>query len=395
MKFKKVVFVRYFPLTKAIYTDLYFEELLQNNIQVDYLDLSALFFPDIATSDSLEFSGNIKINSYVQLKSYLKTQNNGDILYISLMTFEGRVFKLHLIFTKFKLNIAVFGRGVFPVTATNKKSEITRILKAISFKRIAVFIANRAAVLSKKWGYVKPYDYIFKAGDYGYYGSGMGCEIDYKKAKITEVNTVDYDQFLLHKAQICNAKNDYIVFLDQYLPHHPDLSYFNIRTVAPEPYFKEVNNFFDKLEALTGQKVIIAAHPKAERYKEFNPYNNRLVLFNQSNDLVKGASLVLTHASTAICFAICYKKKIALMVSEYLNEALPHFLVVAKSIEQACGATIIAIDKENDIRIPDHIDIEKYADFKYKYLTSRKSENQLSKDIFVNFLKNNDVGTGQ
>ncbi len=38
MKFNKVVYVRYFPLTKAIYKDLYFEELMQNNIQVECLD---------------------------------------------------------------------------------------------------------------------------------------------------------------------------------------------------------------------------------------------------------------------------------------------------------------------------------------------------------------------
>jgi hypothetical protein len=134
--------------------------------------------------------------------------------------------------------------------------------------------------------------------------------------------------------------------------------------------------------------VVIAAHPKAKCYNEFNPYNGRPIFFNQSNDLVKEASLVLTHASTAVCFPICYQKKLVLLMSDYLSERLPYFLVGAKSIVHACGATLIAIDNEDDINIPEEIDLEKYNDFKYKYLTSKESENQLSADIVINYIKN-------
>ncbi len=388
MKFNKVVYVRYFPLTKGIYTDLYFAELIKNNIQVEYLDVTALFYSDRITTVPFEFSGTVKIVSYKQLDDYLKEQLNDNILYISIMTFEWRVFRLFRLFTKFNLNLGVFARGVFPSsTEPDQRSKIARIVRAISFERIAFFCANKITWLAKNKGFIKPYDYIFKAGEYGYWGLGIGSEIDFQKAKIIEVNTVDYDQFLIHNKFPSVLDEDYIVFLDQYLPYHPDVSYFKMKTVEPESYFKEVNGFFDRLELETGRKVVIAAHPKAERYKEFNPYNNRPIFFNQSNDLVKEASIVLTHASTAICFPICYEKKIILLVSNYLNEVLPSFLVVAKSIVNACDATLILIDKEEKIHITNKINSEKYSDFKYKYLTSKVSENLLSKDIFINFLK--------
>lgn len=391
MKFNKVVYVRYFPLTKAIYTDLYFKELIQNNIQVEYLDVTSLFYPDRVPTDSFDFEGTVKIDSYKQLETYLKEQYNNSTLYISIMTFEWRVFRLFRLFTKFNLNLGVFARGVFPNSAeSNKKLKITRVVKAISFDRVKTFCANKITSLAKKNGFIKPYDCIFKAGKYGYFGLGIGSEIDIQKAKIIEVNTVDYDQFLLHKKLPRISEEGYIVFLDQYLPYHPDTSYFKIKTVKPEPYFKEVNGFFDRLELATGKKVIIAAHPKAEHYKEFNPYNNRPIFFNQSNDLVKDASLVMTHASTAVCFPISYKKKIVLLVSDYLNEVLPQFLLVAKSIENACDATIVKMDNEEEIYITEKINSEKYSEFKYNYLTSKESENQLSKDIFVHFLKSKD-----
>lgn len=394
MKFDKVVYVRYFPLTKAIHTDLYFDELIQNNIQVDYLDVTSLFYSDRITTDSFDFAGTVKITSYKQLKDYLKEQNKNNTLFISIMTFDWRVFRLFRLFTKFDLILGVFARGVFPNSVeTDKKTKvakIARIIRTLSFAKVAAFCGNKITSISKKYGFVKSYDYIFKAGEFGYYGLGIGSEIDYQKAKIIEVNTVDYDQFVLHKESPSVNQGEYMVFLDQYLPYHPDASYFKIKTVEPEPYFRGMNAFFDRLELATGKKVVIAAHPKAELYKEFNPYNNRLLFFNQSNDLVKGATLVLTHASTAVCFPICYKKRIILLTSDYLNEVLPPFLVVAKSIVNACDVTLIAIDKENEIHIAEKINSEKYSDFKYKYLTSIESENHLSKDVFLNFLKSDD-----
>lgn len=388
MKFNKVVYVRYLPLTKSIYKDLYFEELIENNIQVEYLDVTNLFYPDRVTTEAYDFAGTVKIDSYKLLAAYLNKQVNENTVYISIMTFEWRVFKLYRLFTKFDLNLGVFARGVFPSNyESTKKSWIIKFFRLINFKRIITFFYNKVTSLAKKMGFIKPYDYIFKAGEYGFWGLGIGSEIDIQKAKLIEVNTVDYDQFLLHKELPLTRDEEFIVFLDQYLPYHPDAHFFGIKTVEPERYFKEVNTFLDKLELATGKKVIISAHPKAERYKEFNPYNQRAIFFNQSNDLVKGASIVLTHASTAVCYPICYQKKIVVLVSDYLNEILPHFLVVAKSIGNACDATLISIDKYDDIQITEKINSEKYDDFKYKYLTSIESENKLSVDIFINFLK--------
>lgn len=386
MKFEKVVFVRYFPLTELIYRDLYFQQLIQNHIKVEYLDITNLFYPNRVTENSFEFDGIVKIDSYNQLKDYFVKNSNQRTLFISLMTFEPRVFKLFRIFTRYNLNLGVFGRGAFPSIVSNKRTEILRILKVISFKRIGLFIAYRLTIFAKKRGYIKPYDYIFKAGEYGASGFGIGSEIDNKSAKIIEVNAVDYDKYLIHKQLIVDDKNDYIVFLDQYLPYHPDAAFFEIKTVEPEIYFKELNNFFDRLESKTGKNIIIAAHPKAERYKDFNPFNGRDIYFNQSNDLVKNAFLVLTHASTAICFPICYQKRIILLTSEYLNKILPQFFLTAQAIAVASGATIISVDNNEEITIPEQVDIAKYEDFKYKYLTSKKSENLLSKDIFLNFL---------
>ncbi len=388
MKYKKVVYVRYLPLTKAICDDLYFQELLDNNVQVDYLDVTSLFFKN-KKADSYEFSNTIKVDSYAELEDYLKAQDIKNTLFISIMTFEWRVFKLYKIFTKLNLKLGVFARGVFPTGEdVSKRSKIERIFKAVNFQKLKLFLGNKLALYAKKAGFLKPYDYIFKAGEYGYWALGLGSEIDFNSAEIIEVNTVDYDRFLHHKNLPEVSESGYIVFLDQYLPYHPDVMYLNIQTVEPEPYYKEMNHFFDRIELLTGLKVIIAAHPKAEKYKDFNPYNNRAIFINQSDDLVRKASFVLTHASTAISFPICYKKKILLLMSNYLYKIFPENLPIANSLVNACDATLIMMDSEDDIIINQDMNVDLYQDFKYKYLTSKESEEKFSKDIFIDFMKN-------
>lgn len=388
MRYSKVVFVRYVPLTKEIYTDLYFEELMQHNVEVAYLDLTLLFYRDKAAAEEFGFSGTVKIDSYKQLENYFRSQQNGSTLYVSIMTFEWRVFKLFRLFTKHNLNISVFARGVFPSSAVeDNKGRIVRFIKAVNFERVKLFFANKATVLAKKCGFIKPYDYIFKAGEYGYFGLGIGSEIDYAKAEIIEVNTVDYDKYTIHRSLPSVYSENYIVFLDQYLPYHPDTVYLNIKTVEPEPYYNEVNSFLDRLEKIMGMKVVIAAHPKAERYRDVNPFNGRTIYFNQSNQLVKEAFLVLMHASTAICFPVCYNKRILLLMSHYLNQVFPHFVPLIESITNSCGATLIMMDEKDEINIPKKIDPLLYNDFKYKYLTSTESKNIMSKDIFLKFLK--------
>jgi hypothetical protein len=387
MRFNKIVFVRYLPLTKAIYSDLYFEELIKNDFSVEYLDVSALFSIKKASASTFYFSSTVLISNYKQLDSYLSSNCTENVLFISIMTFDGTVIKLFRHFTKFNLNLGVFARGVFPDYSPVEKFKLKKFLKVFKFKSIYNFCTNKLAFLFKKFGVIKTYDIIFKAGEFGYWGLGIGSDLDFKNAEIVDVNTVDYDQYLRSKEQAEIVEHDKIVFLDQYLPYHPDAINFKIKTVEPNRYYQELNSFFDKLELITGKSVIIAAHPKAEKYRLINPFNEREIFFNQSNELVKSASLVLTHASTAVCFPICYQKRIVLISSNHINETLPHFNLMAKAIEMTCDAKLIDIDADDKIVIPSFINEEKYRNYKYNYLTSKHSEHLLSKNIFINYMK--------
>ena len=44
MRFTKLVYVRYMPLTSKIFNDLYMDEAIKAGIMVEYWDISKLFF---------------------------------------------------------------------------------------------------------------------------------------------------------------------------------------------------------------------------------------------------------------------------------------------------------------------------------------------------------------
>ena len=87
------------------------------------------------------------------------------------------------------------------------------------------------------------------------------------------INYFDYDDFLSTKFSQRIIPEKYCVFHDEYLPHHPDFSMLGINTVDEKLYYKDLNIFFNLIEETYKVKVVIAAHPKAEKYKSFNLFN--------------------------------------------------------------------------------------------------------------------------
>lgn len=384
MKFDKIVYFGYFPLTKVVYQDYYFDTLLRNNILVEYLDVTTLFFKAEKLNE-YEYENTIKICSYNELNDYLLKQDNSRTLYVSFIGYEWRVVKLFRIFTKHNLNTGVFGRGVFPDIYDSTVTKYIFNIQNLGFNRLSKMVKNRLARFFKIVGYIKTYDYIFRAGTYGHIAFGYGNDIDILKAKIIDVNTIDYDKFLIEKQKKEKCKDDYVVFLDQYFPYHPDTVFFNIKTVEPTRYYRELNDFFDRFEKNTCLKIIVAAHPKAVLYNTENPFNGRKIVFYKANETVKDAAIVLTHNSTAICFPVCYKKKLILLTSKYLEETFLDYKLSLNAIKNASGCSVICMDSE-EIDVPFGIDEKLYMEYRYKYLTSEISEFKLSEDIFLDFI---------
>lgn len=377
MRFSKIIYFRYLPLTQKVYEDSYMQQVENAGLQVEYWDLTSLFFnTTFQQEDSSYLVKTIKFESYSSLKKAIKEQDQTSTLYVSTITYAGNVLRLYRMLTRYRCTLSVFGKNIFPLTT--KKSGWRRMLP-ISRSTIAIFL--------KKINYIKYYDIIFQGGNEGWKGIGLVSRKELRKAKIIEVNSDDYDNYLIKKNNQRIIEGNYILFLDEYLPFHPDTMIMGIKNILPEEYYPQLNRFFDRVEKQFAMPIVIAAHPKALKYKENNYFHGRQVYFGQSAGLSRDAHFVLAHDSTSINYPIAFGVKLHLLTSHNIEQGINcvHQNVMMFANYLQCKWQYMDNEQEA-IHIIDQVNQEAYQNYKYDFQCSKSTENRLSENIFIQFL---------
>lgn len=133
-----------------------------------------------------------------------------------------------------------------------------------------------------------------------------------KKTKQLSLYTFDYENFLLSEPY-CHERK-YCVFLDQYIPYHPDnTSYKIFQTVNASEYYGQLNIIFDNIKKWYRLDIIVAAHPKADYAKKRTFKEDILIKYQMTAALVKNAEFVMAHFSTAIDYAVMAWKPILIL----------------------------------------------------------------------------------
>jgi hypothetical protein len=374
-------------LTQKIYNDFYFNEVESIGLKVEYWDVSSLFFKTIpGVEDSSFLTKTIKFNTYKEIEEQLKSERSLDkCLFISIMSFDQLIIKLYKLLTKYNCNLGVFGRNVLPFGA-NTNMSILDYLKKINIKRISNFIKFKLLLKYLKNGKIKKYDYVFLAGNYGWRGIGRINQTDINNSIKININSDDYDACTMLSNKI-ESTNKYILFLDEYLPLHPDTILLGIKTIRPNDYYPELNKYLDFVEKKYGLLVIIAAHPKALKYHDKNYFNGRQVLFNQTAELTKDALFVIAHDSTSVNYPIYFNKKIHFITSNNIMNDIAEVHWNTLNFAKYLGCNYQYFDNYNDeFNIVEELPISNYEQFKLDFHTSPETENKKTVDIFLNFL---------
>jgi hypothetical protein len=167
-------------------------------------------------------------------------------------------------------------------------------------------------------------DYFALAGGQRSRAAGPPINID---TKIQHIHSANYDLYLKgekypHPSFL--PKNGYTVFLDQYLPHHPDLMIPDMKIgIDPDKYYSSLIKYFDNYELDTGSRVLIAAHPKSQYSDNDIRFGGRKVVRGfHSAQIIKFSDVVIAHYSTAIELAILYRKPIIFVTTNDLKSTL-------------------------------------------------------------------------
>lgn len=389
----KIIFFNYQSLTDKIVEDFFFLNFINNGFEIEYWDLTNVVFKNQITS--LKNNQSIKIIKFDKIKDFeiqIKQVNMNQTLFVSLVTYEYRVLSIFKILTKHSCKISIFARGAQPLISNSSNSYLlilSRFKTFVNLKKITTLILNKYSIYLKKIKKVKFYDIVFCAGLEGLRVIGQGYEIDKANSEIHYINSIDYDKF----QKDIEIKNDiphkYCVFLDEYLPYHPDFELLNIKTIQPENYYNSLNSFFEKIEKKYKIKVIIAAHPKALLYKNFNPFEGRSLIFNNTSKLVKFSEFVIAQNTTSISFAILNLKQVFIISTKDIINNMPSYNSLIKTNSFVLGTNVIYVDLDDKINLDlRKVDESKYTEFKYNFLTTKESQFINSFDIIINTIKN-------
>lgn len=386
---KKIIYISYLPITKKTEKDYYIDLLLFKNVEVEFWDLSPFYFPDTKLYDTINPAYVKKYSSLDDVEYKLFNENIKNIIFIVIPSFDGYVIGLFKLLTKHSCLLYHITRGMLPLPS-NPLQRIIKALKSISYIWLKKRLSYSKSVFLKRKGIIKHYDVVFSAGKMGIFSLGAGASVELEKSKIININSFDYDLFLADRNKDPIIKNQrYCVFLDEYLPFHPDFKMLGIKTISPEKYYNSLNRFFDTIESSYNLKIIVAAHPKAENYIETNPFNGRPLYYYQTHILVRDAEFVVAHMSTAIGYAvICHKPIVFLYSDEIKKISRNHCYPIIMHFAKTMHSLEVNIDDPlsyQNLQLP-NIDRDIYDDYKYKYLTSKESEERRSTDVFYDFV---------
>ncbi|MBE5959639.1 MAG: hypothetical protein E7254_12360 [Lachnospiraceae bacterium] len=147
----------------------------------------------------------------------------------------------------------------------------------------------------------------------------------YDKHTVVELtNTIDYCESidaLMSGRTLSFLPDRYILFIDEFLPFHPDAIKLG-QIIDAERYYFEVESFLHRLERLLGCPIIVAAHPKADYSKHPECYKGMKIVQFKTAELISNATIVVTHLSLAIGMILASKKPYMVITTNDLNDVI-------------------------------------------------------------------------
>ena len=175
--------------------------------------------------------------------------------------------------------------------------------------------------------------------------------IDYPNLAGTPVypaNCEDFDRYLLLRDQKTPSDNTCVaiesatggkVEYEMFRYNQPSAKSYR------DTYYDSLRRIFDKVEAETRLRVVVAEHPRysdAESARASSDFGDREVVSNETPERIARASLVLTRGSNAINFAVLFGKPVIIAVpTQTLHET---YVRKAEMYARALGTNVLDLD---------------------------------------------------
>lgn len=378
---KKVVYIVPMAPPKSFSNSFFVKEICASNIECEYWDIADILNYDLNNPPDTEMN-SYKISTLKELYQTIRKEDKSNTVFVPQLSDSLGASIVFWLLRLLGCKTVFFGRGYLPshysVVQGKKCSRITRIFNMLVSGRVLFVIKTTINLMLKKLIPAKNFDISFVSG----YEAERRHSIDSKRT--VHINHIDVDTAICGKVTGKKLPGSYWVFLDEYLPFHPDWSISESDTIDPERYYQEIRCFFEMIEAEKGTEVIVAAHPKSSYESEV--FGGRKVYKGMTNELVKNAEVVLTHASTAVSFAVIYKKPLCLLTSKDIIEKHPGLGGVIAGTGKLLKCKVWDYkSKERADLVPNEVDKRSYEAYYTEYLSALESKEH-SSDIVIRTL---------
>lgn len=393
----KSILILLFPY-KVVEATLHLHEVDYFKIfaEVQAWDLSNIINPQFAESISAKYSDREEVIHLKSLKEFIqrlseirKKSYNMKICILNDVTFGTlRQFLCNLLLAIIlnKRNVILFDMyiGGQPLKYDQKEDEFKLIKfrifvsKAINFfssqtslmefkKRITYLILNKISLVMPNI-----YTHRLVAGDQWRL---IALRESKKKIKIVNGHCQDFSNYLL-SLKVSNLVNKpaskKAVFLSSVGPVSKGDGVFLGRKDyrSSEVWYPALATFFTKIEQQTGVVVEIAGHYKATYDVTAPKFKGRQVRFGHTNEMIRDCEFVIAISSTAVSYAVIYRKPIIFIYSNELEKDELTILAV-NNMSKILGTVPVNIDSfPSDLVNLLKVDEERYQNYEKSFLTS-------------------------
>lgn len=331
---------------------------------------------DIKNSEGKILNVLIYFKSNEELRSYKNNFINSFIIDLRVNNFNS-YFPITW-FQKLGAKIIKLETNIIPSNYASYSDKVFNFLFKSNLKKKIKVINNQF----KKKDKSILYDFLIKTGEH---------KNIYTAKQIIRSHSFDYDYFLKLK-KFKKKQNDpdlRIIFIEKGMCSHPDFElHKDPPFCTPQKYYPSLNKFFTQIEKFFNNEVTICLNPKEKNENLMSKnYDNRKTIKNFTFQAIKNCDLVISHDSTALSFAILFKKPLLIITTDEIEKN--NYLSMKYLTKNLCVKSI-NVDKLNenlDWEYESKKIIKNFEKYKYNFIKTKKSPEEFSWKIFLDFIK--------
>ena len=357
---------------------------LARHFDVEILDCSRWLMPETAKTrgGSAMILPNLRtVSSDRGLKNALKDSGGIAIDYVGQFSLRAILLLHHVKQKHLKLVVMDSGAHAVPVE---------RNLTGVSIRNGIYAIKNRYlqrglnAVVRKMFLSLLPDqspDLAFVSGT-----AWMSNKRFTRAKRKIAAHSFDYEKYLRLRDAPGLRDGEYAVYLDENIAGHEDNAELGYSSpVSSERFFFALNAFFSAFEAASGLPVVVAGYPSDQSPTKLVEFGEREVVFGETANLIRGARMVFAHASTAISFAVLWRRPLVFLTSGELTSSWYYPWIAAP--RGILNASLIDIDSfqpaQNLVGELMEVDHDAYQCYQDTFIKSAGSPESSLWDILV------------